>query len=245
MSISSRNIFLFCLCKIKFILLSGIKIILRSINMKITMLTFTEKWLLLLINPFFLLTFSENGLSNEETEEQELIKKIKNGNKFAFNILMERYQKRIYYLARKIVINHADADDVVQETFLKAYVNISSFSEEYKFYTWLYRITINTALTLLKKRKRHGLSLEELTEEQHFQYSSNEKTDQMSKDIELKNMVKRALKNMSPQLRTVFILRTSEEMSYKEIAQTLNISIGTVMSRLNRARNKLQKLVSM
>ncbi len=209
------------------------------------MVTLPGKLISLLFNPIFALTFSENGFSKEETEENELIRKVKNGNKFAFNILMEKYQKRIYYLARKIVINHADADDVVQETFLKAYVNISGFSEEYKFYTWLYRITVNTALTLLKKRKRSGLSLEELTEEQHFQYSSNEETDQRSKDIELKNMVKKALKNISPQLRTVFILRTSEEMSYKEIAQTLNISIGTVMSRLNRARNKLQKLISM
>ncbi len=176
-------------------------------------------------------------------EEKELIKKVKNGNRFAFNTLVKNYQKKIYHLARRIVMNHEDADEVVQETFIKAYINISKYSEEYKFYTWLYRIAVNTSLTLLKKKKYRGLSLEKLTEDGHFQPTSEDDTQQSSQNSELKKLVKEALKSLSPQLRTVFILRTWEEMSYKEIAQTLKISEGTVMSRLNRARDKLKRIL--
>jgi len=176
-------------------------------------------------------------------EEKELIKKVKNGNKFAFNTLVKNYQQKIYHLARRIVMNHEDADEVVQETFIKAYINISKYSEEYKFYTWLYRIAVNTSLTLLKKKKYRGVSLEKLTEDGHFQPTSGDDTQQSSRNSELKKLVKEALKSLSPQLRTVFILRTWEEMSYKEIAQTLKISEGTVMSRLNRARDKLRKIL--
>ena len=176
-------------------------------------------------------------------EEKELIKKVKNGNKFAFNTLVKNYQQKIYHLARRIVMNHEDADEVVQETFIKAYINISKYSEEYKFYTWLYRIAVNTSLTLLKKKKYRGLSLEKLTEDGHFQPTSGDDTQQSSRNSELKKLVKEALKSLSPQLRTVFMLRTWEEMSYKEIAQTLKISEGTVMSRLNRARDKLKKIL--
>ena len=178
-----------------------------------------------------------------EDNEKELIREVKKGNKFAFNTLIEKYQKKIYYLARKIVMNHQDADEVVQETFIKAYKNISHFSEEYKFYTWLYRIATNTSLSLLKKRKSQGLSLEELSENDYFQPESSDDTQQISQTSELNMLVKKALENLSPQLRTVFILRTWEELSYNEIAETLKISKGTVMSRLNRARNKLKKYI--
>lgn len=188
----------------------------------------------------FVLNSAQKVISKEE---KELIKKVKNGNKFAFNTLVENYQKKIYHLARRIVMNHEDADEVVQETFIKAYVNISKYSEEYKFYTWLYRIAVNTSLTLLKKKKYRGLSLEKLTEDGHFQPTSEDDTQQSSQNSELKKLVKEALKSLSPQLRTVFILRTWEEMSYKEIAQTLKISEGTVMSRLNRARDKLKRIL--
>ena len=200
--------------------------------------------LFLIINLLLIVLNSvRKAVSKEDKEEKELIKKVKNGDKIAFNILVENYQKKIYHLARRIVMNHEDADEVVQETFIKAYINISKFSEEHKFYTWLYRIAVNTSLSLIKKRRYRGLSLEALTENEHFQPTSGDDTHQSSQDSEIKNLVKEALKKLSPQLRTVFMLRTWEEMSYKEIAQTLKISEGTVMSRLNRARNKLKKLL--
>ena len=190
----------------------------------------------------FLLNIIQQSVnSKEEEEEKQLIKMVKDGDKKAFNTLVENYQKKIYNLARRIVINHHDADEVVQETFVKAYLNMSKFSEEYKFYTWLYRIAVNTSLTLLKKRKYRGLSLEKITEEDHFQPVSDADPHQDSQDSELKNLIRMALQSLSPELRSAFVLRTSKEMSYKEIAQTLNISEGTVMSRLSRAREKLKK----
>jgi len=173
--------------------------------------------------------------------DDSLIKKAKRGNSAAFDQLVLRYQKRIYYLAIKMVMNHQDADDVTQETFIKAYKNLDSFKEGYKFYVWLYRIAANTAINLIKKRKYIGNSLDTLIDENGFALPEHETPYRSFEETELKSLVKTALNNLSPEARSVFLLRTSEGMSYQEIADTLNISIGTVMSRLNRTRGKLKK----
>ena len=190
-----------------------------------------------------ILSTVQGAVNKEKQEDEELARQFKNGNKTAFAQLVERHQKKIYHLTRRIVINHQDADEVVQETFIKVFKYIDRYSEKYRFNTWLYRIAINTALTLIKKRKHQGRSLDELYENENFEPISGNSTQQLAKDNEIYDIVKEALEMLSPQLRAVFILRTWDELSYKEIAQTLNISEGTVMSRLNRARNKLKNIV--
>jgi len=177
----------------------------------------------------------------EEESEQDIIRRAKNGDQAAFGSLVVKYQKSVYNIARRIVLNHQDADDVVQETFIKIYSHINDYSEKYKFFTWIYRITVNTALTVLKRRKNRGVSLEMLVEEEYFQPAANSNSQRDYREKELKLLVKKGLEKLSPELRSVFVLRTWGELSYEEIAETLKISKGTVMSRLNRARAKLQK----
>lgn len=185
----------------------------------------------------------QETVNKKGPDDRELVRQFKDGEESAFSQLVENHQKRIYHLARRIVLNHQDADEVVQETFIKVYKYIDRYSEEFQFNTWLYRIAINTALTLIKKRKHSGRSLEELSENEYYEPVSNDDTLQLTRDNEMYNRVKKALETLSPQLRSVFVLRTWDEMSYKEIAHTLHISEGTVMSRLNRARNKLKIII--
>jgi RNA polymerase sigma-70 factor (ECF subfamily) len=176
----------------------------------------------------------------DRDEERELVRKAQKGDQYAFEKLVKQYQKPVYHLAMRIVLNHMDADEVVQETFLKAYLHLNDFSDKYKFFTWLYRITVNTAFSLLKKRKKGGDSLDTLSDEDGFQFAGQDDVFQEYKNKELSDIVSKALNDISPEMRTVFILRTWGGLSYKEIAEALEISEGTVMSRLNRARSKLQ-----
>jgi len=177
---------------------------------------------------------------NKDSDDY-LIKRAKKGDSRAFDKLIVRYQKKIYYMAIKMVMNHQDADDVTQETFIKAYKNLHTFKEGYKFYVWLYRIATNTAINLIKKRKYVGNSLDSLIENNGYVLPETETPYRSFEENELKGLVKTALNNISPEARAVFLLRTSEGMSYQEIADILDISIGTVMSRLNRTREKLKK----
>ncbi len=190
-----------------------------------------------------LLNTVQKTVNDKGQDDRELIRQFKDGKESAFSQLVEKHQKKIYHLARRIVLNHLDADEVVQETFIKVYKYIDRYSEEFQFNTWLYRIAINTALTLIKKRKHGGRSLEELSENEHYEPAGTDDTQQLTIDNEMYNRVKMALETLSPELRSVFVLRTWDEMSYKEIAHTLHISEGTVMSRLNRARNKLKIII--
>ncbi|MCK4967309.1 RNA polymerase sigma factor, partial [bacterium] len=190
-----------------------------------------------------LLNTVQKTVNDKGQDDRELIRQFKDGKESAFSQLVEKHQKKIYHLARRIVLNHLDADEVVQETFIKVYKYIDRYSEEFQFNTWLYRIAINTALTLIKKRKHGGRSLEELSENEHYEPAGTDDTQQLTIDNEMYNRVKMALETLSPELRSVFVLRTWDEMSYREIARTLHISEGTVMSRLNRARNKLKIII--
>ena len=176
-----------------------------------------------------------------QDEEKILVRKAQNGDQRAFEQLVISFQKPVYHLAMRIVLNHMDADEVVQDTFLKAYLHLNDFSDKYKFFTWLYRIAVNTSFSLLKKRKRRGDSLDSLGDEDGIQFAGKDNVFQEFRNQELSGIVKKALQNISPELRTVFSLRTWGEMSYKEIADILEISEGTVMSRLSRVRAKLQK----
>lgn len=176
-----------------------------------------------------------------QDDEKILVQRAQNGDQRAFEKLVIRYQKPVYHLAMRIVFNHMDADEVVQDTFLKAYLHLNDFSDKYKFFTWLYRIAVNTSFSLLKKRKRRGSSLDSLGDVEGIQFAGEDNVFQEFRNQELSGIVKKALQDISPELRTVFSLRTWGEMSYKEIADILEISEGTVMSRLSRVRTKLQE----
>lgn len=183
---------------------------------------------------------SNNNAHNGKDSEISLIRRAKNGDTQAFDRLVMDYQKRLYFVIIRIVLNHEDADDVVQDTFIKAYRNLDSYNENHRFYTWLYRIAVNTALNIVKRRKYREESLEKRQEDYRYEPSNNSSLEDDYIRKETNEQVRTAISILEPGMRAVFILRIYEEMSYKEIAETMDISIGTVMSRLNRARNTLK-----
>lgn len=198
-------------------------------------------WILLGLLPVIGSTVTTT--SSAEDAEKAIIRRAKAGDSRAFESLVVKHQRGIYHLAMRMMRNHQDADEVVQETFIKAYSNLESFSEEFKFYTWLYRIAMNTSLTMLKQRHRSNQSLDTMIEEDHFQPAVDEDVFREVEYSDIEARVHAALEHIHPDLRSVFVLRTFGDLSYKEISETLQVNIGTVMSRLNRVRTKLQKVL--
>ena len=179
----------------------------------------------------------------DREKERELVRRAQNGDSRAFEQLVIHFQKPVYDLAYRIVLNHMDADEVVQNTFLKAYQHLDDFSDEYKLFTWLYRIATNQSLSLLKKRNKKVSSFDTLKDEDGVQFASDKNVFQEYRDSELEDIVSKALENIKPELRAVFTLKVWGGLSYKEISDALGISEGTVMSRLNRVRGKLQAVL--
>ncbi|MCG8606665.1 sigma-70 family RNA polymerase sigma factor [bacterium] len=180
--------------------------------------------------------------SLREKDVQNYIQKSLSGDARAFEWIVRKFQKRIYYAVLKMVMNHDDANDVLQETFIKAYTKLNTYDDSYPFYPWLYRIAINTSLNHQKKKHRlRALSLDNLeNNNNHRDLSESPKQMFDTEGGELIDKVKQALGKIPPEQRAVFLLRVRDELSYQEISDTLEISIGTVMSRLSRAREKLR-----
>ncbi len=184
------------------------------------------------------------NININDKADQKLAKKAKKGNKNAFEKLVIKYQKIIYAAVRKIVIDHNITNDIIQDTFVKAFLNIKSFNEQFPFYPWLYRIAINTTLNYQNKITRRQKTFSNIIESDSKQYASNNGNSltQILQN-ELQEKVAEALRQLPFEQRIVFILKTSDGLSYREISQQLDISLGTVMSRLSRARTKLKILL--
>ena len=158
-----------------------------------------------------------------------------------------RYERKIYRLAKNITQNDEDAEDVLQETFLKAYGHLGDFQGNSKFYTWLVRIAVNEALMKLRKRKTdRTVPLDEPVdtgEETVVREIAvwDEDPEQKYSQEELAGILNEAIQSLKPAFRTVFVLRDIEELSTEETARTLNISVPAVKSRLLRARLQLRE----
>lgn len=173
-----------------------------------------------------------------------LVKECQAGDISAFDELVQQYRKQIYQLAYQMTGSHEDADDISQETFIQTYKSISKFKGKSKFSTWLRRIAINLSINHLKKELRH--EHEPLDEE----ILDNKGCPLISKWVnnpvevveakELVQQIKEAMYSLPTGEKVVFILRVHQELSYKEIAKAVGCPIGTVMSRLNRARRRLR-----
>ncbi len=186
-------------------------------------------------------TQSENSMDKQELR---WIRKAKKGNHRAFERLVLRYRKQLYFAVRKIVIDHDNASDVVQESFVKAYQNLERFDEQYPFYPWLFRIAVNASLNYQQKMSRQRETFVRQDEETISQVakSNGSPLEHVLRD-ELKSQISAAIAALPFDQRIVFILKTSEGLSYREISDHLEISMGTVMSRLSRARTKLKELL--
>jgi RNA polymerase sigma-70 factor (ECF subfamily) len=182
-----------------------------------------------------------------QPDESVLVEKAKSGDQQAFTDLVSRYQRKIYRLAKNITRNDEDAEDVLQEAFLKAYEHLDGFEGNSKFYTWLVRIAVNEAL--MKLRKRRGdreVSLDEpvgLGEEEVKREIAvwEDNPEQRYSREEMQQILNEAVDGLKEDFRTVFVLRDIEELSTEETAEALKISVPAVKSRLLRARLALRE----
>src|SRR5277367_109381 len=180
-------------------------------------------------------------------DEGSLVAKAKAGDAQAFTDLVNRYQNKIYRLAKHITQNDEDAEDVLQEAFLKAYEHLDGFQGNSKFYTWIVRIAVNESL--MKLRKRRGdrtvpldepLDTGEETVKREIAVWEDNPEQQYSQE-EMREILDEAVQSLKPDFRTVFVLRDIEELSTEETAESLGISIPAVKSRLLRARLALRE----
>ena len=181
------------------------------------------------------------------TAELELVEQARNGDAAAFTELVNRYERNIFRLARHITQNEEDAEDVLQETFLKAFAHLGQFQGHSKFYTWLVRIAVNESLMKLRRRKADkSVSLDEPVETDQDTVPREiaaweENPEQRYGRAEMNALLAKTIDSLSPGFRTVFLLRDVEELSTEETAVALNLSIPAVKSRLLRARLQLRE----
>lgn len=178
-------------------------------------------------------------------EERAWVAEALDGDNKAFGKLVERYQKKVYGLAFGILRNREDAWDVAQEAFVKAYKNLGSYEGSAAFYTWLYRIAYNLSLdTLRSKARRDTVELDDDTREAVGEEGARPEhpADTVARR-ELAEVVTKAMSKLTEKHRAIIVLREIEGLSYEEMAEVLQISKGTVMSRLFHARRNLAALV--
>ncbi len=159
---------------------------------------------------------------------------------YAFNLIVRKYQERIYWHIRKIVINHDDADDVVQNTFLKVWGGLQNFREDSQLYTWLYRIATNEALTFLKrKRTKYFLPLIDVEQ----QLSNSLETDPYFDGDELQLKLQKAIVRLPEKQRLVFNMKYFDEMKYEDMSEVLGTSVGALKASFHHAMKKIEKFL--
>ena len=174
-----------------------------------------------------------------QKNEDSLLKKAKNGDKDAFNLMVIKYQPRIMSVLYGFLKTHSDAEDLTQQTFIKAWTNLEKFRGDSSFYTWIYRIAINLAKNFVKKPstqfEKTSISIDE------HQYDLPEDLDPLSfiSNEQLKRDLDSFIGSMPEKLQTAFILREYDGKSYEEIALVTNCPVGTVRSRIFRAREEI------
>jgi RNA polymerase sigma-70 factor (ECF subfamily) len=186
--------------------------------------------------------------SSQVTAQNEaaLVMQAQSGDVRAFSQLVNQYERKIFRLARHITQSQEDAEDVLQETFLKAYEHLPDFQRQSKFYTWLVRIGVNESLMKLRKRKLgKTVSLDQQIDTGEETIAReiavwDENPEERYSREELRKILEEAVESLPPIFRTVFVLRDIDELSTEETANVLNISISAVKSRLLRARLQLR-----
>jgi RNA polymerase sigma-70 factor (ECF subfamily) len=179
-------------------------------------------------------------------DEHLLVAAAKRGDTSAFEELVSRYERKIFRLTMNITRNREDAEDAMQDAFLKSYTHLKDFDGDSRFYTWLVRIAANEALMRLRKRRPNHFSLDEPVEGEDDVIPREiedwgPKPDQRFAQTEMHEILSGVIDNLEPDFRTVFVLRDIEELSTEETAKALGISVPAVKSRLLRARLKLRE----
>lgn len=180
---------------------------------------------------------------------QELVKKCAEGDEQAFDVLVKTYQTKIINIAYGMLQDREEANDIAQEVFIKLYRKIGSFSGEASLDTWIHRVTVNASLDVLRKRGRRVRTVPLETENDDAQTvelpvaDDRSSPEKVTLQNERRRMLLEAIGRLGEKYRSVLVLREFEDLDYEQIATVLDISVGTVKSRLNRAREKLRNLL--
>ena len=177
-----------------------------------------------------------------ENNDAELLEQFRNEStrNYAFHLIVTKYQKRLYWQARRIVIDHEDANDVVQNVFIKVWKNLANFKEASRLYTWLYRIAVNESLTFIKQKRaplfisfekvEYGLS-RKLTDDNYF------------KGEEVEKKLQDAILTLPNKQRIVFNMKYFEDMKYEDMAEVLDTSVGALKASYHHAVKKIEEFL--
>lgn len=179
------------------------------------------------------------------TEEQMAIARCKKGQSESYKFLVDKYKSRAYHAALILTGNAEEALDMSQEAFYRAYKAIGSFDLEKNFYTWFYRILKNLCINHFHRRKKRSVSFSDIEEKagDRLFASDTPKPDEIFEANEMREKLWEAINQLKPQDKEIIILKEFNEFSYKELAEALDIPIGSVMSRLYYARQRLSQLL--
>jgi len=185
---------------------------------------------------------------SNQASDQKLVERVQKGDKGAFDLLVLKYQHKIVNLIMRYVRDPELALDIAQEAFIKAYRALPRFRGDSAFYTWMYRIAVNTAKNHLAAQRRRPMDIElDLQDPEQYDLHAKLKETDTPEGValgnELKEAVERAIAALPEDLRTAIVLRELEGMSYEEIAQTMECPVGTVRSRIFRARDAIGKKI--
>ena len=176
----------------------------------------------------------------QDLNDKELVAMFRKGENpyYAFNLIVRKYQERVYWHIRKMVLCHEDADDLVQDVFVKVWKGLDSFREDSQLFTWLYRIATNETLTFLKKRqKKQTMSLDNV---QH-QLSNTLESDEFFSGEAIQLKLQKALLTLPEKQRLVFNMRYFDELKYDEISEILGTSVGALKASYHYAVQKIEK----
>ena len=189
-------------------------------------------------------------VGQKDSVDKELVERVRRGDKRAFDLLILKYQHKIISIVGRYLGDRNDVQDVSQETFIKAYRAIPNFRGESAFYTWLYRIAINTAKNHLVSKSRRPPNIDIDIDDGEFQDNSavlrdNESPQASLATKQMEEVIFRAIENLPEELRVAVTLREFEGLSYEEIARIMDCPVGTVRSRIFRAREAIEQKITL
>ncbi len=187
--------------------------------------------------------------SSRAQEDLELVAKAKTGDQVSFSKLMDRYRDSIYFMVLKMVHNRDDAEDLTIEAFGKAFNNISNYSADFAFSTWLFKIATNNSIDFIRKKRLQTTSLDQKTQTDEGEITpiavkdhAPDPEESMVKEQRAQK-IRAAIEQLSPKYKTLIELRYLDELSYEEIAEKLDIPLGTVKAQLFRAKDMLYNIL--
>jgi len=182
-------------------------------------------------------------LINIDSDDIEIIDSFKKGNEHAFNILVNKYQKKIYWIVRKMVLDHDDANDITQDIFIKIHSSLKDFRGDSKFFTYIYKISVNFCLNHISKKKRTSNREIDIEDDTLDIKSTDMGTDEHYDEKRKQKLLMEAIENLEGQQRAVFNMRFYDNLSYEEIAAMMNKSVGGMKANYFHAVKKIEAYI--